>query len=116
MTSLGHCPLISRPALVRTFQPLAPWLEAPVRRPARATSEVTRGFTVLPHPAQDVAEGWFIAPHRGQALGKEVVGTLTKPGGNPAMLPSPTGRVTRARKPKRFKKKPARNHGNGLSA
>src|SRR5208337_4070252 len=88
---------------------LVPW------RPTRLTSEVTRGSNLFPHPTQDVAEGWFISLHRGQTLGEWVVGTLTKPEGNPAMLLSPAGRVTRARKPKMFKKKPARNHGHALS-
>src|SRR5208337_1820947 len=87
----------------------------PYACPARATSEVTRGSNLFPHPTQDVAEGWFISLHRGQTLGEWVVGTLTKPEGNPAMLLSPAGRVTRARKPKMFKKKPARNHGHALS-
>ena len=37
-------------------QPFAAGPEAP-RRPARLTSEVTRGSILYPHPAQDAAEG-----------------------------------------------------------
>ena len=59
-----------RRVLAHTSQHLAPWPEGLARRAARATSEVTRGSILFPHPTQDVAEGWFISPHRGQTLGE----------------------------------------------